>query len=74
MKNLKIDDVLIIKEDNTSVMEWPLEVISEVFADQERLVRNVRVQIRNGSTCNHSINRIIKLLSFEESLTLSQAE
>ena len=48
-KNLQIDDIVIMKEDNVPRSEWKLARVSSVYPSADGYVRKVQVALANGS-------------------------
>ncbi|XP_069136686.1 uncharacterized protein [Argopecten irradians] len=63
--NLKINDVVILKDKNTKRQHWPLGVVVEVFKRDDNLVRKASVRIyKEGKTATYlrPINEMVLLL------------
>ena len=58
--NLKFGNIVLIKNENTPRMCWPLGVVSEVYFGFGRLVRNVRLKTANGYA-TRSVQRLYDL-------------
>lgn len=46
--NLKINDVVLLKEDNMRPLEWPLAKIVEILPSRDHKIRVVKVKIKDG--------------------------
>lgn len=60
-KNLKVGDIVIIKEDSINPSKWPLARISQVYPGKDGLVRVVDVKKEAGITLKRPIHKIIPL-------------
>lgn len=58
--NFRVRDEVILKEDGTSVMEWPLGIITNVYPDKDGLECNVQVKAKN----NLYTRNVTKLVTF----------
>merc|ERR1712018_1059362 len=48
-RNAKVGDIVLLKEKNSQRLEWPTGTITQVFKDQDNLVRRVIVQTHKKS-------------------------
>ena len=48
MPNLRVNDIVLLKAPNISVMQWPMGRIVEVFPDSNNIIRNVNVKTIDG--------------------------
>lgn len=58
--NYKVNDIVLIHEDNYPPRHWPLARIIEVHPGPDGLVRNVTVKHQNG-ICKRAIQKLCKL-------------
>lgn len=66
--NLKAGDVVLLKNENTSRLQWPLGVIVSVFPDKSGGVRTVQVKTANGTF----IRSVQKLYNLEISSSVAE--
>ncbi|KAL0893119.1 hypothetical protein ABMA27_014752 [Loxostege sticticalis] len=59
--NLNVDSLVILKEDNTAPMFWPMARITNVFPGSDNKVRVVEVQTANGHKHRRSITKVCPL-------------
>lgn len=59
-QNLKVDDIVLIKEDNLPPGSWLLGRVTAVYPGNDGLVRNVRIQTKN-SQLNRAVRTLVKL-------------
>jgi len=48
-RNLRIGDVVLMRETNTKRGDWPKALVTDTFADRDNIVRRVRVRTANCS-------------------------
>ncbi|XP_055309915.1 uncharacterized protein LOC129573450, partial [Sitodiplosis mosellana] len=63
-ENLKIGDMVLLKEENTPALRWPLGRVKEVFPGKDGLVRVVAVSAKN-KTYKRPIVKLAKLPGLE---------
>lgn len=61
LPNLKIGSLVILKEDNTPPMYWPMARIVNVFPGSDNLVRAVEVKTANGRVHRRSVTKVCLL-------------
>ena len=49
-RNMKAGDVVLVKDENTDRMKWPLAVVEEAIIGKDGLVRNVILRMRTGES------------------------
>ncbi|CAG9134975.1 unnamed protein product [Plutella xylostella] len=59
--NLQIGQLVILRENNTPPMYWPMARITKVFPGTDNLVRAVEVRTSNGHTHKRSVTRMCAL-------------
>lgn len=59
--NVKIGSLVILKEDNTTPMYWPMARVTQIFPGADNKVRVVEVKTANGKTHKRSIVKICVL-------------
>ena len=47
-RNLKVGDLVLVKQDNTARLRWPLGLITDVYEGADGLVRSVQVKTQTG--------------------------
>ena len=66
-RNFKVNDVVLLKEDNVTRNEWPMAKIIETFPSDDGLVRSVNLKLSKSHTIlKRPITKIILLLESEE--------
>ena len=60
-RNLKVGDVMLLKEDNLFPTKWPLARVSEVYYEKDGLVRVAAVTTAKG-TYKHPASKLAPLL------------
>lgn len=60
-RNLQVDDIVLLREDNTTPMKWPLARVIEVHPGSDGLVRVVSVKA-NSSVYKRPITKVALLL------------
>ncbi|XP_065079410.1 uncharacterized protein LOC135702307 [Ochlerotatus camptorhynchus] len=65
---LKVGQMVVLKEDGSAVIEWPLARIIEVYPGPDSVIRVVKVHTPNGAIYKRQASRIC-LLPFEKALT-----
>lgn len=68
--NLKVDDIVLIKEDNTSPLSWPLGRIVQVLPGRDNKVRVVKVRTKDG-IFTRSIVKICPLPSDDQNILIN---
>lgn len=61
MPNLTIGSLVILKEDNSPPMYWPMARITNVFPGSDNLVRTVEVKTANGRLHRRSVTKVCLL-------------
>ena len=61
-RNLKVEDVVLLKENQSPRNRWPLGTIVATHPDDQDRVRLVTVLTSNGSKLERPINKIVLLL------------
>ena len=61
--NLAVDDIVLLREDNTIPMKWPLAKVVEVYEGKDGLVRFISVT--SSGTYKHPITKMALLLPHE---------
>lgn len=64
-RNMKVGDIVLIKDDNMPRNEWHLGRITETYPEEDLLVRKVKVVTRNGSL-ERPTHKLVLLLETEE--------
>lgn len=59
--NVKVGSLVILKDENTPCMSWPMARVSKLFPGVDNRVRAVEVQTANKRTHNRAINKICVL-------------
>jgi len=59
--NIKEGDVVVLKDDDTKPLQWPLGVVIKVFPDPSGHVRNVLVRTKSKKPLTRSVQKIVKL-------------
>ncbi len=44
-RNIKVGDVVLVKDENASLLEWPIAIVTQTMEDEDHLVRRCKVQI-----------------------------
>ena len=52
-RNLQVDDIVLMREDNQSRNKWPLARVTKVYADDDNLVRKVQVTVADRNLNNN---------------------
>ena len=60
--NLRVNDIVLIKDETLLNRTWPLARVTRVFTGQDGLVRVVEV-FTNGTTYRRPVNRIVRLFN-----------
>ena len=69
--NLKVDDVVLVRDENAPRNVWPMSVVTRVEPDSKGLVRSV--VLRKHTTELHiPVNKVILLLTAEERMDATQ--
>jgi hypothetical protein len=66
--NIKVNDVILLKDPAEQRINWPVGIIDRVFPNEDRIVRNVVVQtIRTGNPtfCIRPIHDFVLLIDSE---------
>ena len=63
--NLKVGDIVLIKEDQTFVQHWPMARVITIHPGQDGLVRAVTIKTEKGSY-KRPVAKLVLLLSQEE--------
>lgn len=58
MRNIKIGSLVILREDNTPPLSWPMARVINVFPGHDGKVRTVEVKTPNGKTHVRSITKV----------------
>lgn len=58
--DVKVDDIVVLREDDSSVLDWPMGQITKVFTGDDGAVRSAEVFCR-GKTLKRSIHRLVAL-------------
>lgn len=70
-RNLKVDDVVLVKDENAPCNVWPMGVVTSVHLDSKGLVRSV--VLRTHTTELHRpVNKLILMLTAEERMDATQ--
>lgn len=51
--NIEINGVVLIKEDQAAIMDWPMERVIKIFPDIDGHIYNVKIQTKNGIISRH---------------------
>ncbi|XP_055632367.1 uncharacterized protein LOC129772873 [Toxorhynchites rutilus septentrionalis] len=62
---LKVGQMVVVKEDGNAAIEWPLARITEIFPGPDGVVRVVKVRTPNGAVYKRQASRVC-LLPFEK--------
>lgn len=65
-KNIKVGNVVIIKDDNISPNQWPLGRVTEVHSGKDNLTRVVTVKKADGTQLKRPVQKLITLPSTEK--------
>lgn len=71
--NIKVGDIVIVKDDNMHVLEWPMGRVVETFSDSENVIRNCNIKLITRIVYRN-VSRIVKLINSEVSESLSSPE
>ena len=70
-RNLKVDDVVLVRDENAPRNVWPMGVVTKVEPDSKGLVRSV--VLRTHTTELHRpVNKLILMLTTEERMDATQ--
>ncbi|XP_055920727.1 uncharacterized protein LOC129952226 [Eupeodes corollae] len=72
-QNIRIGDLVIIKEDNIPTLKWPLGRIVDIFKGQDDIVRVVNVKTQSG-ILKRPIHRLAPLLDDSEDVNQEQED
>ncbi|XP_049871359.1 uncharacterized protein LOC126370525 isoform X1 [Pectinophora gossypiella] len=61
LPNVAIGSLVILKDDNSSPMYWPMARVINVFPGSDGLVRAVEVKTANGKTHRRSVTKVCQL-------------
>ena len=61
-RNFQIDDIVILRDEQTPPLTWPLARIIETFPGRDGVCRVVNVQCRNGSVLRRPVAKLIPLV------------
>ena len=64
-RNLQVNDIVLLKDENSPRNEWPLGRIQEVEQSNNGLARSVKLKTKNG-VLRRPVNKVVLLLSTEE--------
>ena len=64
-RNLKVDDVVLLKDDNASRNVWPMGVVTKAEPDAKGLVRSVYLRTHT-SELHRPVHKLVLLLPAEE--------
>ena len=64
-RNLRVNDVVMMKEEGTGRGQWPLGRVTEVHPSKDGLVRSVTLQVR-GTTLKRPVHKTVLLLEADE--------
>ena len=62
-QNLKLDDLVLIIDDQCHRSYWKLARVIEANASQDGLVRSVKVQLADRSVLKRPVQKLVRLLS-----------
>ena len=76
-RNVRIGDIVLVKEANALKGKWKLAQVSKTFIDSDDIVRNVTIRYKlnkpgikyegqSDSTVNHSVHSLVIILPIEE--------
>jgi hypothetical protein len=71
--NVNVGDIVIVKDDNLNVLDWPMGRVVETFSDSEGIVRNCNVKLSHGIV-SRNVCQIVKLLNADVPKHLSPPE
>ena len=72
--NLRVNDIVLIRDETLLNRTWPLARVTHVFTGQDGLMRVVEL-FTNGTTYRHPVNRIVRLCNAaDDSYHLSPRE
>ena len=57
---MKIEDIVIIEEDNIEQLKWPLAQVIKLFYGKDGVVRSVQLK-KKGSTLHRSVTKLCVL-------------
>ena len=61
LPNIKVGSLVILKEDNTPPLQWPLARVIQVFPGSDNNVRTVEVKTVNGNCHRRSVTKVCLL-------------
>ena len=64
-RNLQVNDIVLLKDENSPRNEWPLGRIQEVEQSNDGLARSVKLKTENG-VLRRPVNKLVLLLPTEE--------
>ncbi len=67
--NLKINDTVLVKDENSPPSHWPLAKITAIHPGNDQLVRVVTVRMRIGKDLRSSKATSIKMGEFKRAVT-----
>lgn len=71
-ENLKINDVVLIKEDNLAPAHWSMAQVDQVHPGNDGHVRNVTLRLASGATTQRAVQKLCKLPFIDESAGAGQ--
>lgn len=71
-RNLKIDDVVVIKDHLSHPLDWPLGRIVKCYPDEKGIVRKVDLKSKNNSMVHRAVNKLIPIPSEEEEIQINK--
>ena len=67
-RNIKVGDIVLVKDEAADRMEWPLAIVTEVFPSSDELVRKVKVKLGSKKTIlERPVQKLILLLECRDS-------
>ena len=62
-RNFKVDDIVLLKDDDVTRSQWPMGRVVEVFPDDKGLVRSVHLQtVQSKELVFRPIHKIVLLV------------
>ena len=71
MEQSKVDDVVLIRDENAPRKVWPMGVVTKVEPDSKGLVRSVVLRTRT-TELHRPVNKLILMLTAEERMDATQ--
>jgi hypothetical protein len=65
-RNLKVGDIVVIKDDGVARNQWPMARVTDTIASHDGLVRKVKVQTSSGTVLERPIQQLVLLLESDE--------